>query len=146
MGLNDLFEKQRLMQVNVYQVESDIGLIGISGFGESACGIVLRRLSQSEISSSSEKSAAVEAYLQTVAIYRQDRLRVLDAPALLIDSETDRKKISKRLKFSSLLPGFCYVLDNQVESWLITVEWDDEPPGSATAEGEVWSPDETDGV
>jgi len=146
MESNDLLETRRLMRVCVYWVETDAGLINVSGIGESAFGIVLRCLSQSEIYSSSEKSAAMEAYLQTVAIYRQERLRGLNAPALIIDSETDRKKIGKRLKFSSLLPGFCYVLDNKVELWVITVDWDDESQDSDESQQEAWPSEEADDV
>lgn len=146
MESNDLLDIRRRMRVRVYHAEGDVGLINVSGFGESAFGVVLRRLFQSEIYSCSEKSAAVEAYLQSVAVYRQERLRDLNAPALIIDAETDRKKIGKRLKFSSLLPGFCYVLDNQVELWVITVDWDDESHDSDEAQQEAWSPDEVDDV
>jgi hypothetical protein len=117
------------MRVSLYHVEdSRMSYALPRHVGEDAfrLKLELRCLARKEFFGRSLLMAAAQVYFDAVGTYRLEKLRELNAPAVVIDSQANPRAIAAQLVPSSLVPG--YLLDNGVESWLITVDCDFEQP------------------
>ena len=65
-----------------------------------------------------------QVYYNAVGRHRVQRLRALNAPAMIIAHEASLKRIESELRPISFLSEYAYLLDNLAEAWLITVDFD----------------------
>lgn len=115
------------MNVTLYRVEDELGLLPLPRHGESAFALPMRRLECRTILSTSEELAAAMAYRQAVSIHRHQRLVALRAPKFIIDNEVKLNAIVDRLRPLGPLNGQAlFVINNLCECWLLCVEMDYE--------------------
>lgn len=113
----------RPMNVTVFRVEDELGLLSLPECGESAFGLPLRRLECRTILSTSEELAAAMAYRQAVSIHRHKRLIALRAPKSIIDNEAKLHAIVERLlPVGSLHGNSLFAINNLCECWLLCVD------------------------
>jgi len=111
------------MNVTVYRVEDELGLLPLAQHGESAFALPLRRLECRTILSTSEELAAAMAYRQVVGIHRQERLKALRAPQWITMSEAKLHAIVERLLPLGWFGGqTLFVINNFCECWLLCVD------------------------
>lgn len=120
--------QSKLMRVAVYRVENPFGPFPLLNHGESAFNLQLklRCLAREEVYGKPDETAAACMYFETVGRHRVQRLKALDAPTFIISAESDLKYIESQLRPISFLDKCAYLLDNGVEAWVITVDWDSE--------------------
>lgn len=113
------------MNVTIFRVEDELGLLPMPQYGESAFALPMRRLECRTILSTSEELAAAMAYRQAVAIHRHKRLRAIRAPKIIIESEAKLHAIVERLLPIGMLNGqTLFAINNYCEFWLLVVEMD----------------------
>ena len=116
------------MLVSVYRVDNDgEELIALPDHGESAYALTLIRLAHNiQFSGDIEpKQAAAKALFDTVIQYRQVRLANMQAPQAVQEQLATPERVANHLVDTCLLPGTSFLLDNQVECWLINVDSSD---------------------
>jgi hypothetical protein len=92
------------------------GFAGGDADGDGALGKVV-------VSAASPREAAARAYVECIGRTRARTMREkLGAPRSLAAQETNPRAIAASLRKLKRSQGECYLLDNYVEGWLITVE------------------------
>ncbi len=114
------------MRVALYRVEFPFGPFPLLNHGESAFNLKLklRCLAREEVYGDCIIAAAAQVYFDAVGVYRKEKLCEMGAPACVIAPEANPKAIESRLADVSFLREIAYMLDNIVETWFITVDWD----------------------
>jgi hypothetical protein len=75
------------------------------------------------VSGTSPRQAAARAYVECVGRTRARMMREKQqAPRWLAAQEANPRAIAASLRKTKVTQGHCYLLDNLVEGWLITVE------------------------
>ena len=70
-----------------------------------------------------ERAAAAAAWVREVGSYRYRRLIALSAPPEVAVASIDETEVAEQLtEFSSFTGGTAFLLDNAVESWLMSVD------------------------
>jgi hypothetical protein len=94
--------------------------------------IPLTRLCVGTIEAPDARSAAAQVWIASVGEYRVERMHRLNVPQIVRDVSVSEAEIIKQLRATSLctssLEGF--LLDNQVEVWLIGVNRGESPAGT----------------
>ena len=84
--------------------------------------IPLTRLFSGVAEATDEKYAAARAWIDNVGTHRWERLDDMKAPDVIRSSQVDAKAIAEQLISTSIwADGIAFLLDNQVEAWLISV-------------------------
>ncbi|HMP08232.1 MAG TPA: hypothetical protein PJ982_17930 [Lacipirellulaceae bacterium] len=118
-------ETQR-MDVTVYLVDRappPFPLPQRKRWGESAhvLSLEMRCLSRETVYDECTKSAAARAFYNAVTVYRHEQLCDLNAPPEILARHANPQAVAAQLAPFGLLPGDGYILDNQVQVWLIDV-------------------------
>ena len=84
--------------------------------------IPLTRLFSGVIAATDEKYAAARAWIDNVGTHRWEKLDDMEAPDAIRSWHVDPKAVADDLVSTSIwTDGIGFLLDNQVESWLINV-------------------------
>jgi hypothetical protein len=113
------------MHVAVYSVDDACAPFTVGRhWGESAfvLNLKLRCLAREDVYADCDKAAAAQVFYDTVTVFRKERLYEMNAPAPVIAAHANPKAVEAQLAPFSLLPGTGYLLDNEVQTWLIQVE------------------------
>ncbi len=82
----------------------------------------LARVAVVSVRAGNLRAAAARAYVRTAGRLRARVLRRINAPSFLIELETDAGLLEQGLTPAAFWLGDCFVWDNAVEAWYITVE------------------------
>ena len=84
--------------------------------------IPLTRLFTGSMAATNDREAAAKVWIKHVGKYRLQRLTALHAPKEIVDAQVDLARVANDLIPSSLFPADGgYMLDNQCETWFISV-------------------------
>lgn len=82
----------------------------------------MTRLFSGMIEATNEKFAAARAWIDNVGTYRWDTLDAMSAPPAVRSWQVDPKAVADELVATSIWKeGVAFLLDNQVETWMISV-------------------------
>ena len=118
-------QQTRLMHVVVYLVDDACAPFTVGRhWGESAfvLNLKLRCLAREDVYADCPKIAAAQAFYDTVTVFRKEKLYDLNAPSAIIAAHASPNAVEAQLAPFSLFPGTGYILDNEVQTWLIHVE------------------------
>lgn len=108
-------------RVRLYHVDGD--LAPLPAKGESVFGLQLTCLADESVAAVDEPDAAARIYFDVVSQYRHGVLQELNAPRAVRDHFASPAAVATQLK-TITLPGNWFILDNDVETWLIAVDGD----------------------